>query len=312
MAIDQEYREIYQKEIIEKSKGIIFSYSPMSDTYKYLPFSHNVGENAVEDLATIMRQNLPFYCYGEEEVVNRYKAGQFGKMEDMIKFSFKQRLPDRSDINDGLLSETLLDLLIQIYTPNAYKMAVRTLFRQNDRNEIKGYDLTYFTKDDTGISLWLGQAKLGEKTYCKSDIDNDLNTKFVQTYLSKQMFFICDKPAEITADAKEILRLIERINMASINENEKARAKELVQCFSDNHIKIVIPCLLAYGAGTVYQDFSSVYDCVMSEIEGMKKYYGKKVYTFDGFNPEIIFYVFPIEDVERIRNKETGFYAGLC
>ena len=100
--------------------------------------------------------------------------------------------------------------------------------------------------------------------------------------------------------------------MASVNEDEETRAKELVQSFSDNHIKIVIPCLLAYGAGTVYRDFSSVYDCVMSEIGDVKKYYDKKAYAFDGFNPEILFYVFPIEDVERIRNKETGFYAGLC
>ena len=28
--------------------------------------------------------------------------------------------------------------------------------------------------------------------------------------------------------------------------------------------------------------------------------------------PEIVFYVFPIKSIERLRNKETGFYAGLC
>ena len=54
-----------------------------------------------------------------------------------------------------------------MYTPNAYKLAVRTLFRQNDKNEIKGYDSTYFTRDEKGFSLWLGQAKLGGETYCK-------------------------------------------------------------------------------------------------------------------------------------------------
>lgn len=45
---------------------------------------------------------------------------------------------------DGLPSEVLLNLLIQLYIPGSYKMAVRPLLRQQDNNEIKGYDLTYF------------------------------------------------------------------------------------------------------------------------------------------------------------------------
>ncbi len=27
---------------------------------------------------------------------------------------------------------------------------------------------------------------------------------------------------------------------------------------------------------------------------------------------KIVFYVFPIESIERLRDKEAGFYAGLC
>ena len=56
---------------------------------------------------------------------------------------------------------------VQLYNPQACKLAVRTILRQNDNNEIKGYDLTYFSKDETGVSLWLGQAKLGGKAYSK-------------------------------------------------------------------------------------------------------------------------------------------------
>ena len=55
---------------------------------------------------------------------------------------------------------------------------MRTIFRQADNNEIKGYDLSYFTKDSAGISLWLGQAKLGKKAYCKNGINEDLIEKY--------------------------------------------------------------------------------------------------------------------------------------
>ena len=76
---------------------------------------------------------------------------------------------------DGLLSEVLLDMLIQIYEPGANKLAIRTLFRQHDNNEIKGYDLTYLTKYNGKYTLWLGQAKLGKKSYCRDSIHEDLS-----------------------------------------------------------------------------------------------------------------------------------------
>ena len=43
MTVSQDYKEIFEKEIIQKSKSIIFSYSPLEDTYKYQPYSHAVG-----------------------------------------------------------------------------------------------------------------------------------------------------------------------------------------------------------------------------------------------------------------------------
>ncbi len=306
------YREIYDKEIISNSKGIVFSYYPFTDKYSFAPFTHNVNSSAVEDLGKLMRCNLFFYAFGESEVVKYYDEGLFGTLQEAAKYSFKQRLPDRSNINDGLPSEVLLDLLIQMYTPNAYKLAVRTLFRQNDNNEIKGYDSTYFTKDEKGFSLWLGQAKLGEEVYCKSSIHKDLLEKFRDVYLSKQLFFVCDKPVELTDDAKKILQKINRLNITSMEQNEKTRAKKLIDCFNKEGITIKIPCLLAYDKSDVYDDATEIYAKVLAEAESIRDYYKKHSYDFDGFTPEIIFYIFPIESIKRLRDKEKGFYAGLC
>lgn len=308
----EKYREIYAKEIISKSRGIVFSYTPFFDKFNFLPFSHNIGITAVEDLGELMRHNIFFYSFGENEVVKYYEEGMFSTLQEASRYAFKQRLPNRSDITDGLPGEALLDLLIQIYTPHAYKLAVRTIFRQNDNNEIKGYDSTYFTKDDNGISLWLGQAKLGDEAYCKKSINDDLLEKFKNTYLSKQLFFICDKPVEVTNAAKEILQKINKLNIASMNEDEITRAKKLIDCFNKEGITIKIPCLLAYDKSSVYSEAADLYEEVLKTTESVRDYYKKNSYIFDNFSPEIMFFVFPIESIKRLRDKETGFYAGLC
>ncbi len=312
MSIYQEYSDIFEKEIIKKSNGIIFSFSPVIGTYKYHPYSHGVFDTAVEDLGKLMRHNLFFYAFGEEEIISCYKKDKFSSMEQAAKYAYRQRLPKRADITDGLPSEVLLDLLVQIYSPNAHKLAVRTLFRQDDNNEIKGYDLTYFTKDETGITLWLGQAKLGGKEYCKSSIHDDLLKKFKKEYLAKQLFFVCDKRVEVTGEAKAILETIEEINLLMLNADDASRADKLLAYFKKHDIRIKIPCLLAYGEGSVYQDGSQVYQKIQDEVESIQKYYQGHAYHFEEIVPEIVFCVFPIESLERLRDKEKGFYAGLC
>lgn len=312
MTENTEYKAIFEREIIQKSKGIIFSYSPIDDKYKFQPYSHSTESTAVEDLGELMRHNLLFYSFGEDEVVAYYKKDCFSTLEQAAQFAYKQRLPKRAETNDGLPSEVLLDLLIQLYNPNAYKLAVRTIFRQNDNNEIKGYDLTYFTKDGSGITLWLGQAKLGEKSYCKKSIDDDLTKKYENVYLAKQLFFVCDKRVNITKDADELLTLIEKLNIQMMNDIDENRAKGLIELFKKEKLKIKIPCLLAYDSSTVYGNESQLYEQLEAEVLSIRDYYHGKNYVFSGFAPEIVFYIFPIESVNRLRNKEKGFYAGLC
>lgn len=308
----QEYNGIFEREIMQQSKGIIFSFSPLNDKHTYQPYSHAISPDAVEKLGELMRHNLLFYSFGEDEVVAYYKKDAFSSLEAAAKFAYQSRLPHRDPKQDGLPSEVLLDLLVQIYNPNAYKLAVRTIFRQADKTEIKGYDLTYFTRDSSGISLWLGQAKLGGKSYCKIGIDKDLMEKYVASYLSKQLYFVCDKRIHISCDAQEILEAIEVLNIRSIDDDETIRAQQLIDLLNQLGIRIKIPCLLAYEKNGIYQEASKLYERIMSEAEDMKKYFNSHSYSFTGFLPEIIFYVFPIESIERLRDKENGFYAGLC
>ena len=311
MTITERYNQIYTSEIASKSRNIIIKYSPVKNQHVFSPFRHAVGINSVENLAQIMRKNLLFYCYGEEEVVKHYQQGNFLNLEQAAQYAYKMRLPMRPIQTDGLPSEVLLDLLIQLYTPDSYKMAVRPLLRQQDNNEIKGYDLTYFSISKQTTGLWLGQAKLGEKDYCKRGIHKDLLSKFKTDYLCKQMFFVCEKSIGTSPEAEKLTTIINRVNIATLNQDNEIRHKALLECFKENNISIFIPCLLAYGAGSVYSSIEEIFQNMDSETKDMQKYFLQWNYEFSGFCLEILFYIFPIEDIERLRDTNRGFYFGL-
>lgn len=311
MTIAEEYRKIYQTEVGSISCGIIFKYSPQHNKYEFQPFSHSVAPDAVEQLCALMRRNLLFYCYGEEEVVKHYRKHRFKDLEQAADYAYQERLPHRPEKIDGLPGEVLLDLLIQLYIPDAYKLAVRPVLRQCDDFEIKGYDLTYFSLHRDEIGLWLGQVKLGDIDYCKKGIHNDLLEKFSSEYLSRQMFFVCDKQVGVTKESERLTDAVIAVNLATKEESAHVRQRKLLKCFRDNHIKIYIPCLLAYGRGSVYRDMDEIVKRIKAEADGMIKYFTSKSYSFTGFQPEILFYIFPIEDIKRLRDGTGGFYAGL-
>ena len=293
------------------SKGVILTYCPFTDKYLFQPFSHNAEADCIEKLSTLMRQNMIFYCYGEEEIVTHYKKGTFSDLETAAKVAYKSRIPKRHANSDGLPGEVLLDLLLQLYEKDAYKIAVRPILRQDDNIEIKGYDLAYFTLKNEKIILWLGQAKLGKKDYCKNGIHVDLLEKFKKEYLSGQMFFICDKQVGTTEESQIITDIINKINVATISEDESVRVNTLLDCFTKNNISINIPCLLAYEESDVYSDESCINQKIKNQLKEMQQYFTKNIYLFEGFNPQIILYIFPLKDLTKLRNNEGGFYSGL-
>ena len=58
MSIIERYHKIFDKEILQKSRGVIFSFSPLQDQFIYQPYSHNISADSVEKLGELMRHNL--------------------------------------------------------------------------------------------------------------------------------------------------------------------------------------------------------------------------------------------------------------
>lgn len=317
MSISEEYKKIYKREIVNEVKDDLKIYDEDIDIHFFQPFSHNCknmcNNNCHHDcykkLGSVMRKNILFYCYGESEIVENYNMGLLTDLDKAVVAAYRQRLPKRNANQDGLPSEVLFDLLIQSIMSDAYKLAVRTIFRQNDNNEIKGYDLTYFTNDNGNITLWLGQAKLGGKQYCKDGIKEDLEKKYTDSYLSSQIYFLADKPCGLTAEGKRIAMTINNLNIINALEDDTKRAEELLGYFLKNNIHINIPCLLAYDKNSVYKDVDKLKIEIDKEVEWAKKNFNK-LFSFQSITPKLIFFIFPLEDLEKLRGDE-GFYAGL-
>lgn len=88
MSIIEHYHKIFDKEILQKSRGVIFSFSPLQDQFIYQPYSHNISADSVEKLGELMRHNLFFYSYGEEEVVQHYEKDHFSSLEQAAKYAY--------------------------------------------------------------------------------------------------------------------------------------------------------------------------------------------------------------------------------
>ena len=274
MSISKKYQKLYSKYICDDFKQEIAIYDKVNEINFFQPLSHNCKEKCEnkcnhqchKSLGKLMRKNIVFYCYGEDEIVTNFENKLFSNLENAVKYTYKNRLPERQANQDGLPSEVLLDAIIQTMMPNSYKMAVRTIFRQNDNNEIKGYDLTYFTNTNGKITIWLGQAKLGSMQYCKNGILDDLKNKFTNLYMADQIYFLADKPVGLTEEAQQILSLLSKLNMRNIDESDDKRSKILIDYLKIQNIDICIPCLLAYNRKKVYEDIENLEKKMKSEI----------------------------------------------
>jgi hypothetical protein len=136
--------------------------------------------------------------------------------------------------------------------------------------------------------------------------------KYTNEYLTRQLYFVSTKRYEITEDAKILLEKINGLNVRTIRKDGDSRARALIDLLNEMGIVIKIPCLLAYDEKLVYENAAHLYEHIQREVDEIKSHFNNRQYSFVGFNPEIVFYVFPIESIKRLRDKENGFYAGLC
>lgn len=300
------YEELYDKLIGEKFRASIIKYDPQSKRYKYCGYSHKVEENALDNLSEMIINDMVFYAFTEKEIVKLNDNIQIlSDLRSAAKYAYVERLPKRlNSKSDGTMGEVLLDIFIQLSSTNTKKLVARAKHTEmNSRKEITGYDALYFTIEGNEKYLWLGQAKAGQKKYCKKSIVEDLQVKYKKEYFADTAFYIADKN-----EAKELENLLEEINkicfFAQIKKwNSTQKIDELVDVLVNNNVKLRIPCLISYTQD-IYNDKDKLEQFIIAEMNDIISEFDIKVFPIDiGLDYEIIFYILPVKNVDYIRDK---------
>lgn len=302
----KDYKTLFNNLITSKIDELIIKYDSKKDNYTYQGFSHLCDSTSLDELSNLVIDDIVFYTFSEEEILEY--DNKFNFLDDLrsaAKYAYAQRLPQRkNEKTDGLLGEVLLDLFIQRYSLNAKKLVVRAKHTEiKSRQEITGYDALYFTKNKDEISFWLGQAKAGEKEYCKQSISKDLNEKYKKEYFANTAFYIADK--RDTNELDDILVGINKICFEAQKNNMDAKQKinNLFLFLKRNNIKIKIPCMIAYTKD-IYNDEFKLKQKVEQEVDSIMKYMDKISYSIDiKLEYEILFWILPVKNVSYIRNK---------
>ncbi|MBR3839608.1 MAG: hypothetical protein IKM20_00545 [Erysipelotrichales bacterium] len=265
---------------------------------KYNKYHHENNEDASSKIGNLLKEYLPYCVYSEQEFIEWYEKGQFDDLDKMIKVIKKNRLPNRHGDQNGIYSETLLDLLIMLKNPNTKKACIRTVHRQRtDNNEIKGFDSVHMLKNKNEILLILGQAKLGDRTYCINKIKEDLEKMdFLYTY--DELTFIVDKRLCVDSEIKDILSELNDLFFDLVDKSVEERRDELEKYFEMKNINIIVPCLLAYEKKSIYtQDFDNQFEAEIKSIINSVKDYKCAL----NLNTKLMFMFFPIYSKSDLR-----------
>ncbi|MEG0577840.1 MAG: Hachiman antiphage defense system protein HamA [Bacilli bacterium] len=282
---------------------MIFTYShdqTSKDKYKFYPHYHAFDETVPYKLGNILRKHIIFSSYSEGEIVKKHKLGQMENLEKLVQWTKKNRLPNRKGAQNGLYSEVLLDLILNLEYPEIYKGCIRTIHRQrSDNNEIKGFDSVHVLIDENNISyMLLGQAKLGQKKYCIDSIKEDLEKiGFLYTY--DELCFIADKVDSLEEPVKKLLDGLNNLFFEMEDKEVDTRKQNLNEYLIENKIILSVPCLIAYDTNAPY--ISREIKKIEDEITSVVNILGSEEYSHDGIKFDISFIIFPVSNIKKLR-----------
>ncbi|XRG80731.1 Hachiman antiphage defense system protein HamA [Rossellomorea sp. GAMAL-10_SWC] len=303
---EDKFYEIFEELIGQHLRNsIIFKHEPKKGTHTYEPFRHHFDTESEKRLGNFMRKYIFYYAYSETEVIKAYEKGRLNDLEKAATIALDTRLPKRKGAGNGLYSELLLDLLITMFSNNVNKLATRAVYRQDtDNQELKGYDGLHISVDeDDNKFLWLGQAKMGSRSYCVTDIKKDLTDKANMLYTAKQLFFVSDKETKTLPKAIDVLEKINQVYWDNEDLSPETRADSLSEFFKNERIKIVFPCLLAYGMPSFYEVEGNLESELETELEKIIDQFDEKFETLLQNEYEILVWFIPIRDLKALRES---------
>lgn len=286
-------------------------------------FIHNSNDESIKLIIESIAKFILFSAYSKSEIEEIFEEVSNDKIFKLVEIAYEQRYPNRrkSGAQNGIFSEVLLDLILTLFYNVTDKFSLRHIYRQKtDKQEIKGYDtLLFFNTETKDKKIVLGQAKMGNLSYCLPEIISDIKKSIDTLYFSDQIYFYADKLVDgLSDDVKKILKDINKIgklnDVESYNckeEKIRLRNQKLVDYLETNKIEIIIPCLVCFENHKIYDDkitkkdindyiYNQIYCKIYNDIRAWLE--KEKI----NFNFSIFLVIFPFKDLNQIRNEETG------
>ena len=166
--------------------------------------------------------------------------------------------------------------------------------------EIKGYDGLVFSEQNGRKYMWTGQVKTGSWEYCLGAIKQDIDKSILKTYFADSMLIMADYLRAVSDNSTSLNQIVNDINdlQFEYSKNESILHTKIVDYFKKNDITIRIPCLIM-AEEDKYLDDTELLNIIKSKCSNA--FNGFQINNQEGLNIEVIFLVFPIRNLKKLR-----------
>ncbi len=302
--------DIFKQLIGDKINPMVIKYDPYKDVFMTHPYRHVLDDDFEKRFVDIIFDSIVFYAYEKDEIEKDYNKGRFEDLRRASRVAYENRVPKTEKETDGLLGELTLDSFIKLFFPNVEMLYSRAKYTeriphkeeavQRKGHEIKGYDGMVFSVENGQKYFWVGQVKTGDWQYCLDKIKDDINKSIIKYYFADALVILCDIMRAINSSSKDLIKIIDDINdiIYACSSKRAEQTAGILQYFKRENIKIRIPCLLMPNESD-YEGSDKLLEKIKTKVKNAFSVFS--VENNDDLDIEILFLVFPLRDLEKVR-----------
>lgn len=303
--------QIFQKLIGSRLTPLVLKYKPYPDVFLTYPYHHSTSPSFESDFVDIMFDSIVFYAYEKEEIEKEFNRNRFSVLRTAARNAYELRVPKTERKTDGLLGELALDSFIKCFFDNIQMLYSRVkylerypqkeLSEKRAGHEIKGHDGMLFSVENGKKYMWVGQVKTGSWDYCLNGIKEDISKSVLRNYFSGAMIIMADIMRAASNISNELQQIIDDLNDICLEypTDKKSLYKKTHDYFVAHNITIRVPCLIIADEKK-YADETLLLNCIKAKCH---EAFNGFTYDNDGLDVEILLLVFPVRNLDQIREK---------
>lgn len=303
--------QIFQELIGARIAPIILQYAPYKDTFLTYPYHHSTEPAFESEFVDLIFDSIVFYAYEKDEIEKEYNRGRFSDLRVAARNAYERRVPKTERDTDGLLGELALDSFVKCFFNHIQMLYSRVKYLERypkqeidtkrSGHEIKGYDSMLFSIENDQKYMWVGQVKTGAWDYCLKGIKEDIAKSILRNYFSSAMVIMADIMRATSSASDELEKIIDDLNDFCLEypKDMAALYAKVHDYFVTEDITIRVPCMIIADEAQ-YSNEAVLLDVIKAKCHEAFDGYS---YDCDGLNVEVILLVFPVRNLEAIRNE---------